>query len=268
MTRFSRLNRLAAPALAVSTLLAVAPAAQHASPPSAHGPLTLVMSYDCSPGNRLSFLRDLRRWTLPQLEQWHAQGTLASYQLFESRYVDSSAWDASMIVTFPDEAAAARWTQIERATPAGLQPATLALTSAIDTTPADIVRQHEPEKAPAHPIFMVLPYDLFVPTPEYLSYADAYVLPQLEGWMSEGVLAGYELIVARYAPGRPWGAWLVLEYRSDTALGQREAVVARVRARLQQQPEWRAIAANKQKIREEKEAVIADTINLERTQAP
>jgi len=60
----------------------------------------------------------------------------------------------------------------------------------------------------------------------------------------------------------------VLEYRSDTALGQREAVVARVRARLQQQPEWRAIAANKQKIREEKEAVIADTINLERTQAP
>jgi hypothetical protein len=53
---------------------------------------------------------------------------------------------------------------------------------------------------------------------------------------------------------------VLLEYKNDAALGQREAVVARVRARLKDNPEWKAISDEKKKIRNEKQLVIADPL--------
>ena len=47
-------------------------------------------------------------------------------------------------------------------------------------------------------------------TQVYLTYVDNYLVPQTEGWMNEGVLAGYGLYVGRYAAGRPWASLLVL----------------------------------------------------------
>jgi hypothetical protein len=53
---------------------------------------------------------------------------------------------------------------------------------------------------------------------------------------------------------------LILEYKDDEALGAREATTARVRARLKDNPKWKAISDSKKNVRNEKPPVIADEI--------
>jgi hypothetical protein len=95
---------------------------------------------------------------------------------------------------------------------------------------------------------------------EYLKYADGYVIPQFEGWMAEGVLNNYRIFMSKYPAGRPWNAMVILEYKDDAALARREEVVKNVRAKLKENPEWKAISENKKNIRDEKQVVIADVV--------
>lgn len=81
---------------------------------------------------------------------------------------------------------------------------------------------------------------------------------QLKGWMKEGVLLSYQLFTARFPAGRQWNALLVLRYRDWAALGQREAVTAKVRAQLATDQGWKAWSDNKQTFRREKTVVIAE----------
>jgi hypothetical protein len=53
---------------------------------------------------------------------------------------------------------------------------------------------------------------------------------------------------------------LVLEYKSDQALGARDATVAKVRGRLKENPKWKAISDSKKNVRVERSPVIADSI--------
>ena len=136
----------------------------------------------------------------------------------------------------------------------------MALTTAIDTAPADLVRRHDPDRPRDESVLMVVPYQVFVSMDDYVKYLDGYVIPQLEGWIAEGALAGYSIYLPRYYAGRPWESLLVLEYENDRTLGLREAIVAKVRARLKEDPEWKKLSDDKKKIREEKAAVIADPV--------
>ena len=78
--------------------------------------------------------------------------------------------------------------------------------------------------------------------------------------MAEGVLAGYAMYIGRYATGRPWSSLLVLEYRSHDAFGKREATVQKVREQLKQNPAWLAASENRQKIRVEKQTIVAEAL--------
>jgi hypothetical protein len=54
-------------------------------------------------------------------------------------------------------------------------------------------------------VFLVIPYEYLVPVNDYLAYLDGYTVPQMEGWVEEGVLARYSVFLSRYprdAPGR------------------------------------------------------------------
>ena len=106
--------------------------------------------------------------------------------------------------------------------------------------------------------YAVIPYEVMVPTAEYIAYLDDYVLPQLAGWSEEGILASHAVFLARYPAGRPWQSLLVLEYRNDQALAARDAVVAKVRARLTANAKWKAVSENKKNARAEKTPVLAD----------
>ena len=90
----------------------------------------------------------------------------------------------------------------------------------IETVPVDLARQSEskpecrghdgraagvPSCPRAEPgVYLIIPYEITVPAREYLTYLDDYVVPQLKGWMDEGVLASYGVYLARYPAGRPW----------------------------------------------------------------
>ena len=185
-------------------------------------------------------------------------GVLQDYRLVYNRYVDSANWDAMALLSFAGDAGVERWKRIEIDSPAGLSSNALDLATAIDTVPADLMRQNG--KSERDSVFLVIPYEYLVPVNEYIQYLDDYTLPQLDGWMQEGVLAHYDVYLARYPAGRPWQALLVLEYKGDRGLAARDAVVAKVRARLKDNPKWKAISDSKKNVRNERAPVIGDPL--------
>jgi hypothetical protein len=253
---FARMARL----LAALTLALVSLAPAQAEANKAVGPLSLIVTYHTTPANRSALLHELEGAGVRQFQRWQEEGVLGGFQLLFNRYADSDNMDAIALLNFRDDAAASRWKAIERNAPGGLTKAALALVTGIHTAPADLERGINGVAASGQSVFMVIPYETLISAPEYLKYADGYAIPQFDGWIAEGILAGYGLYVNRYAAGRPWSTLLVLEYRSDAALGQREAVVNRVRTQLKNNPEWRAISENKKTIRNEKQVVVADPI--------
>lgn len=231
--------------------------------PSAENAGTLIVSLQASPPNRAAFRRALEDSGARQLQRWKNEGALQGYRLLFSRHLDSRGWDALAILTVKDVAS---WKNIERDFPAGLPDKVLALSSAVETVPASLVRHGEPTRAPGEPVFLVIPYEITVPTSEYLGYLDDYVLPQLAGWAEEGVLESHAVYLAKYPAGRPWQSLLVLEYRSDEKLAARDAVVAKVRARLAANARWKAVSENKKNVRVERAPVVADPVSRREVQ--
>jgi hypothetical protein len=109
-------------------------------------------------------------------------------------------------------------------------------------------------------VYFIIPYDYLISTEDYIGYLDAYVIPQLNGWMEENVLAGYNILISRYSTSRPWGSLFVLEYHDHDAFGKRESTVANVREKLKKNPAWVAASENKQKVRIEKQTIIAEEL--------
>src|SRR5438270_128007 len=131
------LSRLA---FAFMLLVAAALAVQEAraADASSGGPLAMVITYHTAPGNRVAF-RQAMEAEVTQFERWRSQGVLESAQLMFSRHADSVGWDAMALITLARYADMERWKEIERERPAGLSQKTLALTTAVETVPGDLV---------------------------------------------------------------------------------------------------------------------------------
>jgi hypothetical protein len=234
----------------------------HANAADGHAgsPLSLIVTYHTSAANRAALRAELEGAGVRQFEHWKKDGVLADYRLLFNRYADSDNMDAVALLSFANGAATERWKAIERSAPGGLTRAALALVTAVHTAPADLERSKRAAPTTAQSVFMVIPYEVLISAGDYVKYADGYAIPQFDGWIEEGILANYALYVDRYGAGRPWSTMLLLEYKSEAALGAREAVVAKVRARLKDVPAWKAISDNKKTIRNEKQLVVADAI--------
>lgn len=249
-------SRILACVLLLAAILA--PAGALAADVGAGGPLAMIITYHTTPANRVAFREALEQSEMPQFERWKAQGVLQSARVLFNRHVDAMNWDAMALLTFAKYSDVERWKAIERERPAGLSPKALALTSAIDTVPGDFLRSGG--KDSPHGVFLVIPYESEMSAREYAAYLDSYVLPQLDGWMKERVLARYGAFVARYPAGRPWQALLVFEYEDESALGARDATTAKVRAQLAGNAQWKAISDSKKNVRHEESPVVADPI--------
>jgi len=232
--------------------------AAHAAGAREGGPLAIVITYHVPPANRAAFRKAMEEIEVPRFRRWKEDRVLQDARILMNRYADSATWDAMALITFAAYADVERWNGIERTSPAGLSPATLSLTSAIETAPGDIVRERGAGQE--HAAVLVIPYEVIVPANEYLAYLDGYVLPQVDGWRDEGMLSRYGIFIARYPAGRPWQSMLILEYRDDAALGERDATTAKVRARLASDTKWKAISDTKKNVRNEKAPVIADAL--------
>jgi len=216
-----------------------------------------------APGDKTAFKADIRAETLPRLARLKAVGELADYHVLANRYLDGAGWDVMMLLDFASPAALARWRAVEEQAPGGLAPAALRLLASAETAPADDMFDRAAPARPDDPapVYLVVPYDYVVSTDEYLNYVKGYLVPQTDGWIQEGALSRYAVYLPRYPAGRAWSAQLVLAYRGDEGLARRDAVVRTVRGRLAASDvEWKAFSDNKQKIRTEKQPVIADEI--------
>ncbi len=248
----------------LAAFLAIASPAANAADPRDSGPLAIVITYHATPANRAAFRKAMEESEAAQFQRWKDEGVLQSARLLVNRYVDSVGWDAMAILTFARYPDLERWKAIERTSPAGLSPRALALTSAIETAPGDLMREagkDAPVSGKGSSVFLIIPYEYLVPVNDYLAYLDGYTVPQMDGWMEEGVLARYGIFLARYPAGRPWQSLLILEYKDDAALGARDATTAKVRNRLKDNPKWKAISDAKKNVRNEKAPLIADAIS-------
>ena len=242
-------------------LLAHNPARAADSDPRTSGPRSLLIAYHTTPANREKLRNYMLSIGLKDFAQWKREGAIADYHVYFNRYIDSDNWDMFANVTLAAENGTARWTRIEANHPAGLGEAAVALTTAVHTTVADLMRNKStPAKGGKPPVYLMIPYDYLVSVSDYIKYVDAYVLPQADGWADEKVLSGYGFYLSRYPAGRPWSAMFVFEYADEDGLGSRDVTVAKVRERLKQNPEWKAIADNKHSVRNEKQPVVADEL--------
>jgi hypothetical protein len=225
------------------------------------GPTALVITYRCAPANRPAFRESVLKNDLPRFERWKRAGALESYRLLFNWYVDEGTWDMMAVLSFRNYAGVARWREIERGSPGGLSQESLRLGAPTNTYSADLTWRGSSPRAgdSVKSVFFVIPYDV-ADMGEYKPYVAGYVIPQLEGWIREGVLNGYGMYLNRYYAGRPWDSLLILEYKDMESFGRRESVVAKVRAALAADAKWKALSDTKKNLRTEKESVLAEEL--------
>jgi hypothetical protein len=199
---------------------------------------------------------------VPQLQRWKQEGVFASSKLLFSRYADSDSWDMVLFLRFKRYADVSNWNKIEAESPGGLPASALAMTTAISTYPVDVLHERraaDPDSNGRH-VYLIVPYSVAVPIPEYTQYVAGYVQPQVEGWMQDGILTQYQLTLGRGTAGKPYSAVFLFEYKDDESFGNRDRVLADTRERLKTNPDWKAFAGSKHKIRTEGAAIIADEL--------
>jgi hypothetical protein len=223
------------------------------------GPKSLVISYRASAAHRVPFRHYLIDNLAPRLRALKAKGEISDFRIFYSWYRQPSVWDGMVILRFPTFAALTKWNAIERSEPGGLDAAGLALADPVTSYSTDLAWSHDADKLSDGEVYYVIPYE-YRNEPEYRDYVQAYVLPQFEGWMKAGALNGYALYMNRYGTGAPWDALFIQHYKNMAAFGQRQAITAKVRDTLRDNPQWKAWSDKKADIRSESENSIAELI--------
>ena len=244
--------------LAALSILALA-ASQHATADTASGgPLSLLISYRNAPADRPSFRTYLQNEGRTQLAKLQREGVIKNFQVLFNPVANSGTWDAMTVINFARYTDTQRWLTVEQTMPGGLTAAGLKLVQSIDTYSADLnwsASAENPAKE-SDAIYYVIPYE-FGSADEYEKYVEGYVLPQVQGWMREGVLSGYRIFMNRYPVGRPWDALFIYEYRDLDGFGKRADTVSKVRQTLENDPVWKQYHAIKHTLRSETENTIA-----------
>ena len=228
----------------------------------ASGPLNLLISYRSEPVNRPAFRTYLQKEGRTRLEKFKHDGVLESYLVLFNPVTNSGTWDALIILKFARYADTRRWMDIERTAPGGLSAAGLRLAKPVDSFFADLRWQGATDEAATErdSIYYVIPYE-YSNAGEYEKYVDAYVVPQVKGWMREGVLSSYRLYMNRFSTGRPWDSLFIYQYRDLAAFGRRDEIVAKVRGTLVGDPVWKHYSDIKQTLRTESENTISEDLD-------
>lgn len=247
--------------LVLTLVTLMLPVPTSADAPAGGGPRNLLITYRSKPADRPAFRTYLQGEGSKQFDRLKREGVLSSYQILFNPFTSSGTWDALAILGFARFEDTQRWIELERTAPGGLTAAGLQLAQPVDTYLADLPWQATAEPAPkaGHSIYYVIPYE-YASADQYRKYVDGYVLPQVRGWMREGVLGSYRIFMNRHPVGTPWDSLFIYEYRDLTMFGRRDETVARVRATLVSDPVWQKFHENKQSIRTESENTIAEAL--------
>ena len=223
------------------------------------GPREILITYRCQPADRPAFREYLGRDEIAMLEQLKRDGTLKRYKVLFNPIV-TETFDAMIVLDFATYAATDNWLAIEQKTPGGLTPAGLKLAKPVQTYLADLQWEGGDDlPGSAKPVFYVIPYS-YNSLDQYKAYIDAYLIPQVRGWMKEGVLNRYSLYLNRYPVGDPWDSLFIYEYRDRESFGKREETIAKVRDGLKNDPVWKHWSDIKATIRSESENTIMEEV--------
>ena len=228
------------------------------------GPKNLVITYRVEPAKRPALRQYMLKEGVRRFEGWKQQGVLSDYRILFNRYNDAETYDMMAVLNFKTYEDVQKWTTIEQESPGGLTTEALTFIKPLNTYAMDVI-WHGTVKPPVPPrgktTFFLIPYDYYPHTiEEYIKYVNAYVIPQISGWLEKRNIAHYGIYVNRYPTSRAWKVLFVLEYMDADSFGARERTMAEVRAVLKGNPEWKAVSDSKLNMRVEKETVVADEL--------
>lgn len=234
------------------------PSAQAAPIAVAGGPSTLCITFRSKPEDRPAFRAYLESRYATMLQGLEARKVLKHFQILYAPYVNAQTWDAMVVLQFTSFDATRTWQKIERHAPGGLSAKALALATPVDTISADLM--WDGGRGPSRDaVYYAIPYE-YRAADEYEKYVDAYVVPQFEGWLREGALAGYQILMNRYPVGPTWDSLVLLQYRDLQAFGHRGDVMEKVRVGLRKDPAWLELNKIKHSLRTESTNVIAEEL--------
>lgn len=219
---------------------------------------SLFYSYRCLPENRPDLRKYMDTAGVAQFEEWKSEGVFKDYIILFSTYVhiNSVPWDMLVRIDFDRYEDTDKWKEIERTMPAGLPARILALASPEnlnvgETLAASGMRSRDAAKA----VYDVSYYRFKVPLAVGKNFIQGYVMPQLDAFMREKVLAGYGLYLNRYE-STDWSYLILSEYADATAFDLRVSNKSQIRSLLD--PAWKTLHDIKtEHIRDEPHGFIA-----------
>src|SRR5687767_11109642 len=252
MMRSGRSNRAAGRILgAVALALLMSPAAG-VEQEKGEGPATLFLSYKCEPEKRATFGAHMAGPGVANFEKWKNEGAYQDYLVLFSSYVNRRELDMLVRLDFDRYVDTEKWKAVERTSPGGLSPEGLALCSPDYAYLADKTWDGiSPTRNLAKTVYLYIPYhfEKGVGKPEYKKYFETYVKPQNDGWLAENALSAWGVYLNQHNTGAPWDALFLYEYADATGLARRDNVKTSVRAKLRNDPAWKAVSDSKHSYR-------------------
>ncbi len=242
--------------LFLATLLGSAAAHAQTEP---KGVTQMFITYRCDPANRVAFIKGLEGEGIKRFDEWKRTGVIGDYLLLYNNFVDANTWDAMVTVTFNDYAQTEKWRAVDKNNPGGLSAEMLKIASPHTTYLADMLVRKGSAGDQSKSIYVVIPYD-YTDRGTYVNYIRTYGVPQFDGWIREGAITSYSIFLNQHAPGAPWDALLLFEYKGIEGLAMREVIKQKVRAGLAADPSWKLLSDTKLDFRVEREVVMASAV--------
>jgi hypothetical protein len=216
------------------------------------GEAHLVLTYQCTPQNRAAFRSFMATQGVNQFEAWKKQGVMASYLILFSTMSNETMKDMWVILDFNRFADISHWWKVEQTSPGGLSAEGLALATPKSCVYTDLPWRGGKSNADlAQSVFMIIPYQIIVPIPQYDDFVDQYIEPQLKGWVKSGLLLSYQVHLDQNPTNAPWDSLLVFEYNGIKGIALRDTVKNDVRRLLKDEPGYRKYSPIKTTIRKE-----------------
>ncbi len=123
------------------------------------GPTHLVLTYSCTPQNRVAFREFMATKGVDQFEKWKKDGVVKNYLILFSTFVNEQLFDMWVILDFDKFGDVANWQKVERDFPGGLSREALALASPRTCVYSDLVWDGGKQNADlSKSMFMIIPY--------------------------------------------------------------------------------------------------------------
>lgn len=222
----------------------------------------IVILYRCDPINRPAALVGMREKGAAQFEGWKKEGAIADYLLLFNSFCDENTWDMMAVLSFNSYLQTDRWRDVEERFPGGLSKEMLTIMKPTQTYLSEARWSFGKPIDKKNGLFMVIPYE-HQDRGIYVDFVNSVLVPQFDGWMREGALNNWSILMTNHYPGKPWDVLLLLEYNGVGGLSQREAARQATAERLEENPGWKLLREISLQFRSEYEVVTARAVEPE-----